>query len=103
MSLNVTEEKMECVLVKDGRALAALLHLIEVRYRDGITFWAGVASLTTDSAEAFANCSEPVFLEARLADGRKGQLYVTCSHQEPGVFELAVAGKPKGKSLADEE
>ena len=76
--MHVNELKTECRLKKDGQPLEAMLHLIEVVYNDRITFWNGVAQLTTDQVNRLGEMpAGQTMVGVELSDGRTGFLDVT--------------------------
>jgi hypothetical protein len=94
--MQVDDQKIDCQLTYKGQTVDTVLHLIEVRYSERITFWNGVTQLTEDDLETLRECQMGEMLTVRLADGRTGFLYVTQFRLEVGYSEIAGVGKPSG-------
>ena len=93
--MQVTEQKNDCQLTKEGQEIDGLLHLIEVRYSDRVVFWTGVWEMTTDQAARIGVLSaSAATFEVRLSDGRQGYLTATHILPERDYFQMAGVGKP---------
>lgn len=91
--MQVEETKTECRLEHEGQTLDAMLHLIEVRYNERITFWNGVIQLTTDQWKNLGDV-EHLPLGVKLPDGRTGFLHVTHCNMRADYCEIAGVGSP---------
>ena len=92
----VNQSKTSCRITKGEQTLDAVLDLIEIPYSERITFWAGVAQLTEQDYGSLGQFGPgPTLIELELPDRRRGHLYVTHFHEEPGLYyELAGVGAP---------
>ncbi len=87
------ESKIDCQISSGGQTIQALLHLIEIRYNERITFWNGVLELTDDQSAKLGQLG-PAPMGVTLPDGRKGFLHFTHGKLVGGYNEIAGVGKP---------
>jgi hypothetical protein len=88
----ISESRIECELFVGTGIICALLHLVEIRYNERITFWNGVLRLTDDQARKVGVGQLPIAV--KLSDGRTSFLLPTHWKDISGYFEIAGVGRP---------
>lgn len=86
--MQVNESKMDCKILQFGQEFDSVIHLIEIRYSDRITFRNGVLQVPSAAMQWEGMATG---LTLMLADGRKAEMTVTHFQIVSGYNEVAGA------------